>query len=110
MNEINGVKLLSCAEVEARRATGTEHILLDVRTAEEWGERHIPGALHVPMQALTSKYQEQDASKEVICMCEHGIRSLHAATFLLTQCGFTDVASMEGGMSEWTGEVESSFA
>lgn len=108
MTESNGVKLLSCAEVETSRASGTGSILLDVRTGEEWGERHIPGALHIPLQALASKNHQLDKSKEVICICEHGIRSLHAANFLVSQCGFANVSSMQGGLSEWVGDVESS--
>ncbi len=109
MSEPNTVKILSCAEVETRKSSGADIILLDVRTGEEWGERHIPGVVHISLQALASKHRELDQTKEIICICERGIRSLHAANFLLFQCGYPNVCSMDGGMSEWTGEVESSY-
>jgi len=81
-------------------------IFLDVRTRGEYARRRIAQAINIPLDELLQRHRELDAEKEIIVLCEHGIRS-QSATGLLIQLGFMQVVNMMGGMSHWKGETVS---
>ena len=85
-------------------------VYLDVRTPGEFANGHVPGAVNIavmspdPMsrrmtpnpdflQAVQSAFPKD---KKIICGCQMGGRSQHAAE-ILVQAGFTDVSNMVGG-------------
>lgn len=80
--------------------------LVDVRQPWEYAHRHLPGALLLPTDEFAARCaSELDPAEEIICVCEHGIRSAAAARYLAAQ-GFENVATMTGGMAEYDGPVE----
>ncbi|MFN3653292.1 MAG: rhodanese-like domain-containing protein [Armatimonadota bacterium] len=95
---------LSPEEGHARVASG-EVVVLDVRTLPEWRGGHIPGAVHIPLDELTGRYQELDPEAETLVVCAHGIRSAAAGQWLV-QAGFDRIANLRYGMSAWPGPVE----
>jgi rhodanese-related sulfurtransferase len=100
------LKMWTPQEVQARREAEPDLLILDVRTEGEWNAYHIPGATLLPMQAMTSRLEELNPQRETIVMCEHGVRSMRVARFLVEQAGFENVGNMLGGMSEWEGPIE----
>jgi rhodanese-related sulfurtransferase len=76
-------------------------ILLDVREPSEWRKGHIPGAVHIPLGALTSRLRELDPAREVVTVCRSGNRSMAAAR-ILNSAGFTQVSNLAGGMIVWS--------
>jgi rhodanese-related sulfurtransferase len=102
----HGYAVVTPEEVAKHTATDDDApLLLDVRTPGEFAAYHVPGALLIPVDELGRRYQELDPDRPTICICEHGIRSEAAAAFLAGR-DFAEVATMRGGMSRWTGEVE----
>ena len=96
----------SCAEVRAKLERGQPVRLVDVRQPWEYARRHIPGALLLPTDAFAARFASVlDPSEEIICVCEHGIRSAAAARYLAAE-GYGNVATMTGGMAEYEGPVE----
>jgi rhodanese-related sulfurtransferase len=95
------VRQYSAAEVAKKLKENKNTVLLDVRTAQERGRKHIAGSVHMPLRELRlrSSELERHKNKEVICYCQTGSRSLSAAA-TLGKMGFT-AASMKGGMVEW---------
>lgn len=87
---------------EAVRMVG-KACFIDVREAHELASGKITGARHIPLGRLL---KDEDAVEEisldepVIVYCQHGIRSLSAASHLLT-LGFTNVAHITGGIVRW---------
>ena len=85
-------------------------IYLDVRTEQEFQNGHVPGATNIPVMypdPMTRRMSPNpdfvrtvEASfakeKKIICGCQMGGRSQHAAD-LLVQAGFKDVSNMQGG-------------
>lgn len=69
--------------------------LLDVRTPSEYALGHIPGAYHIPLDELRSRYHELDRNKEVWLYCQVGLRG-YTASRLVTQLGFS-VRNLTGG-------------
>lgn len=90
---------LTPAEAKQKQAQGA--IMLDVREPSEWREGHIPGAVHIPLGALTARMRELDPSKEVVAVCRSGNRSMSAAK-ILTSSGFAQVSNLAGGMMGWS--------
>lgn len=88
---------------ECRETDGA--ILLDVRTAEEYNEGHIPGSINLPLQEIQNApdvISNLDAPLFVYCLS--GARSQQAAAFL-SRTGYTNVRNI-GGISSWTGITE----
>jgi rhodanese-related sulfurtransferase len=95
---------LSPEEVATKLHGSSELILLDVRTPAEFVARRIPQAINIPLDELYARHTELDASREIVVLCEHGIRSITASGILM-QLGFEHVFNMVGGMSRWHAET-----
>ncbi len=79
---------------------GKDVLILDVRTAEEYGEGMIPGALHIPVDDLRTRIKDLPQDKKIVVYCGVGIRSYIAARILM-QKGFT-VYNLSGGYFTYT--------
>ncbi|MDD3315169.1 MAG: rhodanese-like domain-containing protein, partial [Syntrophaceticus sp.] len=79
-----------------------EVILVDVRTQEEYDEKHIDGAILIPNETITDTEPEQlsDKDAEILVYCKSGNRSNQAAE-KLADMGFSNVYNILGGISEW---------
>ena len=90
---------VNVATTVAARAEGLVQVV-DVREPNEWAEGQIPGAIHIPLNEVAARSRELDPARPVVTVCRSGRRSLDAAAALL-DAGFTDVASLAGGMIAW---------
>jgi len=82
-------------------------VILDVRTPEEYEEKHIPNSKLINVQepqSFVDEVEKLDKSKSYYLYCRSGGRSATACN-IMEQMGFTDVANLEGGITEWHGEV-----
>src|SRR5215217_6274488 len=93
---------------EVDPAQVSEHLgngvtLVDVRESEEWDRGHIPGAVHVPRGYLESRIDGAvpDRDARVVLYCATGQRSALAVPTLSELLGFSNVASMTGGITLW---------
>jgi hydroxyacylglutathione hydrolase len=75
--------------------------VLDVRSATEWDEGHLPGASHVPLGYLSDRLGDIPRDRPVVVQCQSGGRSSIAAS-ILERAGFSDVSNLTGGLSAWT--------
>jgi sulfur-carrier protein adenylyltransferase/sulfurtransferase len=77
--------------------------IVDVREVEEFAAGHIPGARHVPKSYLETRIEAAvpDRDAQVVLYCQSGNRSAWAARTLIEDLGYTDVASMKGGITLW---------
>lgn len=86
--------------LEEYRATSGA-ILVDVREADEFRSGHIPGAVNVPLPAITSTTLSKTAPLFLYCL--RGSRSKRAAG-ILKRMGYT-VKSI-GGINGYKGTIE----
>ena len=75
-------------------------VILDVRTAHEWGQGHLENAMHIPLQELEDRWKELPHGRPVITYCASGMRSIDAS-YVLKRQGFDDVRSLAGGITAW---------
>lgn len=90
---------VSVADAAALRDAGA--FVLDVREQNEWDAGHIPGATLIPLGELASRVGEVPADRTVVVVCRSGNRSAQGRD-ILRQAGLSAVASMAGGMNDWT--------
>ena len=82
------------------------YIILDVRTVAEYNEKHIPGAINIPNEAIgTDAIPElPDKDQLILVYCRSGNRSKQASEKLV-QLGYTNVVEF-GGIIDWPGETQ----
>src|SRR5262249_29899130 len=85
---------------EELQAKPPNAVLVDVREPEEFAAGHVPAAVTLPQADLATRLSEVPRDHPVFVICQGGFRSLRAAQFL-SQCGFSDVASVKGGTEAW---------
>jgi rhodanese-related sulfurtransferase len=80
-----------------------EAVIIDVRENSEWDEKHIPGAIHIPLAQLKSRLSELDEYKTspVIMQCQSGVRSAQGSV-IMKAAGFNKVYNMDGGILAWS--------
>jgi rhodanese-related sulfurtransferase len=83
-------------------------LLLDVREAWEFEFCALADAQLLPLSLVPSGSSTLDRSRELVCVCHHGIRSMHAAVFLAQQ-GFEKVYNLTGGVDAWAQRVDSTM-
>jgi len=75
--------------------------LLDVRTPEEYSSGHVPRAVALPLNELTSGAAVPfEKTSEIYVICRSGKRSMAGTQYLLGQ-GYTNVKSIAGGTMAW---------
>ncbi len=82
---------------------GNGVVVVDVRETEEFAVGHIPGAKHVPRSYLETRIEGivPDRDARVVLYCASGNRSAYGARTLVQDLGYTNVASMTGGIALW---------
>ncbi|MDR1895291.1 MAG: thiosulfate sulfurtransferase GlpE [Prevotellaceae bacterium] len=82
------------------KLSNPDTVLLDIRDAENFHNGHVKGAIHFTQEGLPAFLAETDRALPILVMCYHGNSSQVVAQFL-TEQGFTDVYSVDGGYEEW---------
>lgn len=85
--------------VSQYQSNGTAHLLLDVRTPEEYADGHIAGSINIPLAELGNQLSLIPTDIPVVVYCRSGNRSAQAVT-LLRDSGYTNVLDM-GGIVDW---------
>lgn len=75
---------------------------LDVREVDEWDEYHAPNTTLIPLGQLAARVGEIPVAKDapIVVVCRSGNRSDEGRD-ILKRAGFTNVTSMDGGLSTW---------
>src|SRR3954464_15637994 len=97
------VKEVDPREVHDIVNNGYDAFVVDVREQHEYDEGRLPGAVHVPRGHLETRIENtvKDKDARVILYCQSGNRSAFAADTLQRQLGYTNVESMNGGITLW---------
>lgn len=83
------------------------HLLVDVRTQAEFEEKHIPGAILLPVEDIKDGRLERlpDKDQTILLYCRTGRRAEDAAAYLAKK-GYTNIYEI-GGIIDWKGETVS---
>ena len=94
-------------EAIAMMEAESDYIILDVRTPEEFSEKHIPGAINIANETIGSEEIPElpDKDQLILVYCRSGNRSKQASEKLVA-LGYTNIIEF-GGINDWPGEVVS---
>ena len=96
---------ISMEEAVTMMEEETEYIILDVRTAEEYSEKHIPGAINIANEVIGTEDIPElpDKDQLILVYCRSGNRSKQASEKLV-KLGYTNIVEI-GGINSWPGET-----
>jgi hydroxyacylglutathione hydrolase len=103
---VQALAQMPASELKRRLDAGEKILVLDVRTDSEWRAERYPHALHIHAGYLPERWRELEKARgvsedtAVAVVCRSGHRSTIAAS-ILQQHGFTNIASVPGGMIAW---------
>ena len=102
----NEYKQISQKEAKEIMDSEKEYVILDVRTEEEFAEKHIPGAVLIPHDEIESRAEKEllDKEKIILVYCRSGNRS-KVASQILADLGYSAVFEF-GGINDWPYETE----
>ena len=88
-----------------KKMASEKYLLVDVRTAEEFSEGHIKGAINIDYLAenFSIEIQELELESPVLLYCRSGNRSSNAMK-TMKELGFKEVYNLEGGIKGWISE------
>jgi len=77
-------------------------VVLDVRTAAEYAEGHVPGAQNIPHTELAARIAELEAARtrDIVVYCRSGVRAAQALT-VLEAAGFQRLFHLQGDYLRW---------
>jgi len=101
-SSIAGNKQIPATELIEQIKLDKAPVILDVRTAEEYLQGHVPGAINIEYRELPSRINEINSfsNKKIVVYCERGVRA-NIAEETLKKAGFTEVLHLKGDMSGW---------
>ena len=104
-SEESTYRQVNAEEADSMMEEESGYIILDVRTAQEYSEKHIPGAINIPNETIGTEDIPELPDKEqlILVYCRSGNRSKQAAEKLVKQ-GYTNIVEF-GGINDWTGET-----
>jgi rhodanese-related sulfurtransferase len=83
----------------------SSYIILDLRTTEEFADKHIPGAINIPNETISTEEIPElpDKDQLILVYCRSGNRSKQASE-KLAALGYTNIVEF-GGINDWPGET-----
>ena len=101
-----GYQQISQEEAAEMMEKDDGHVILDVRRLDEYASGHIPEAICIPNETITTEMLPQlpDPEQVILVYCRSGNRSKQASG-KLAEAGYKNVYEF-GGIIDWTGETE----
>lgn len=93
------IKQISTNELKSLLSEKNKQFI-DVRTQGEYKQNHIKQFKNMPLQSLQKNAETLSKEKDVIVICQSGMRSANACK-VLHQKGFTSIINVKGGMNSW---------
>jgi hydroxyacylglutathione hydrolase len=94
---------ISAADL-AKRLAQNGLQLLDVSNLTEYNERHIAGAMHIPLGHLPRRAHEAPKNRPIVVNCQSGYRSQIATSWLRAH-GFNNAINLKDGRDMWLKEL-----
>lgn len=103
----SGYQQITAEEAKTMMEEQADAVILDVREQDEYDEKHIPGAVLLPVGTIdeeTAAAAIPQKDTVVLVYCRSGNRSKTAST-ALAGLGYTQVYEF-GGINDWPYETE----
>ncbi len=97
---------ISIHDVQALRTSQPDTIVIDVREPNEYAIARLDNTILCPISTSASWIESFAKDAAIVVICHHGIRSEHVASAMTSRHGYTNVATMDGGLDEWSARID----
>lgn len=97
----NSVMALDVDYVNAQYAKGRKLTAIDLRSPEEYGRGHLPGARSLPLEQLTARFTEVPRSDLVVLYCDCARSEVEVAYWFLRGKQYRNLSVLEQGFAGW---------
>src|SRR4249919_470262 len=102
MSSPTHAKLLDPHAVKAMLSDGRELALIDLREELIFSRSHLLWARSVPLSRLELRFARLVPRRDTcIVLCDDGDGLVERAVKILADAGYTDIASLRGGIAAW---------
>ncbi len=110
-NPINNfAAMIPATTVNTNILTGADQVVIDIRSAEDYGKGHIQGAVNKTTSELLSYYESNNLEdKEVVVIACYSGQTAGWATGLMHTLGYTNVKDLAFGMCSWNSATNGSW-
>jgi len=91
---------ISAEQVNKMMSDGTDFVLLDVRSKQEYEQVRLPNSTLIPLGELRRRIDELPTDKNIVAFCKISLRGYEAA-LILKAAGFQNVQVLDGGIAMW---------
>ncbi|KNY26841.1 rhodanese-like domain-containing protein [Pseudobacteroides cellulosolvens] len=106
-DSMENITYMNISPQDAKKRLDSEKniVLLDVRTKEEYEEKHIPGSFLIPVDVIEKDAGSKltDKNADIFVYCRSGRRSVTASEALV-KMGYRNVYNL-GGIIDWPYET-----
>ncbi len=95
-------KYITATDLNMKIAEGEDMTIISCRSATDYANGHIPGAINIGLTALVDNLSKIDPDAPVYCYCYTGHSAAQAAS-LLQMLGY-DASSLKFGMCSWSAD------
>ena len=99
---VESSQLITPSEYQQDFGAGSEHVLIDVRTPDEFASGYIYNAINIAVETLEDRLDEVPNDIPIVVYCRSGNRSAVAAEILVS-AGYQPVYDL-GGIKTWIEE------
>ena len=101
-NSRNAFNTCEVDDLRADLESDEPPLVLDVRTKEQYANRHVTGALNIPVEELGARHGELPEQREhpIVTVCTRGNLSI-SGMLVLQSLGYRNVRSLNGGTVAW---------
>ncbi len=91
---------MSAQQLQERRASGEQLLVIDLREVAEYKSGHVPGAINIPQRKLERGLDRLREAASVVLYCLDGRRT-RLAEQTLVEHDVPNVFHLEGGVMAW---------
>jgi rhodanese-related sulfurtransferase len=95
------VNALDVDYIQTQYDKGRKLIAIDLRSADEFRQGHLPGARSLPMDELTARFQEVPRQDLVVLYCDCARSEVEVAYWFLRRQGWRNLSVLEPGFTAW---------
>lgn len=91
---------ITAQELKTQLESGRRFQMLDVRSAQEFAEGHVPCAVNLPMEEAETRLDDLSSHDPLVLICQSGRRA--QMTCELLQAHRSEILLLEGGTTAWS--------
>jgi adenylyltransferase/sulfurtransferase len=100
-----GGRDITPAQLMERLRRGDPLKLVDVRDPVEKQVSALPEAISLPVERLTTEFEQLNPEDEIVLFCRTGVRSTRAF-HQLWEAGFKNIYNLRGGINAWARDID----